>query len=273
MSSTKRIMFIGDVVADPGINLLDTLLPSLIKKHKPDFVIANGENAHEGMGLNRTIVKNFYKLGIHVITGGNHSFAKWKIYPYMKEDKNLLRPFNYPKGAHGYGFGIYEIPGTDLKIGVMNLMGRTYMQPLDDPFSAADYVIDIIKKETNLIFLDFHAEATAEKMAMGWHVDGRVSVQVGTHTHIPTNDARILPDGTGYITDAGMTGAYHSVIGMDKDTALKRFQLQTPHRYKSADGDNRLSGILADVDTETGKCVHIESLLFPEFNTTVQQES
>lgn len=268
MASTVNILFIGDIVAEPGLSLVSTLLPSLIQKHKSDFVIVNGENSHEGMGINESIIRQLYGLGVHVITGGNHSFAKWKIYPYMKTDPKLLRPLNYPKGAHGYGYGIYEIPGKGIKIGVVNLQGRTYMQPLDDPFRTADWVIEKIQEETNLIFVDFHAEATAEKMAFGWYVDGRVSCVAGTHTHIPTNDARILPKGTGYITDVGMTGSFNSVIGMDKDTAIKRFLLQTPHKYSSANGDNRICGLALTVCTETGKCQTIEPIIFPNFKTT-----
>lgn len=268
MSDSIRVLFIADIVGTPGIQILDTLLPSLIQKHKPDFVIANGENSHEGMGINEEIVKHLYKLGIHVITGGNHSFDKWKILPYMKTDKNLLRPLNYPRGVNGYGFGIYEIPGKNLKLGVLNLQGRTFLPAIDDPFRTADWALEKIKEETNLVFVDFHAEATAEKVAMGWHLDGRASVMVGTHTHIPTNDARIMPRGMGYITDAGMTGSFNSVIGMDKDTALRRFMLSTPQKYQSANGDNRICGIVADIDPEKATCIHIEPLIYPSFPTT-----
>lgn len=262
-----KILFIGDVVGEPGLALIDTIFPSLIQKHKPDFVIVNGENSHEGMGINEQIVKKFYRLGVHVITGGNHSFAKWKVFPYMKTDPSLLRPYNYPEGSHGYGYGVFAIPHTQLKIGVMNLQGRTFMLPIDDPFRAADKLIDEIKQETNLIFLDFHAEATAEKMAMAWHVDGRISVMVGTHTHIPTGDMRILPKGTGYITDVGMTGSFDSVIGMEKKAAMKRFMQALPEKYTGADGDNRICGIIAQVDENTGKCTSMQQLIFPSFNT------
>ncbi len=268
-SETVRILFIGDVVADPGVALIETFLSSFKNKYKADFVIVNGENAHEGMGLNEEIVKTIYSNGANVITGGNHSFAKWKIFNYMKSDSNLLRPLNYPRGAHGFGYGIYDIPGKNLKIGVVNMMGRTYMQPLDCPFKTSDWILEKIKAETNIIFIDFHAEATAEKMSFGWYNDGMASVIVGTHTHIPTNDCRILPKGTGYITDVGMTGSYNSVIGMDKDVALKRFTLQTPHRYSPANGDNKMAGVVADIDVETGKCVHIESFIYPNFKTEV----
>ncbi len=265
MSQPLKVLFIGDIVGTPGLSLLETLLPSLINKYEADFVIANAENSHEGMGINEEIIRSLYRLGVHVITGGNHSFAKWKIYPYMKTDPNLLRPLNYPKGAHGFGYGIYDIPNSNSKIGVVNLQGRTYMQPIDDPFRSWDRVLEKVREQTNMIFIDFHAEATAEKMAFGWYVDGNASVLAGTHTHIPTGDARILPKGLGYITDVGMTGPYHSVIGMDKETAIKRFLIQTPHKYKVANGDNRICGLVTKIDPETGFCVHIEPIIYPAF--------
>lgn len=268
MSKPVKVLFIGDIIGSPGLSLLETLLPSLIGKYQPDFVIANGENSHEGMGINEEIIRSLYNMGVHVITGGNHSFAKWKIYPYMKTDQRLLRPLNYPKGAHGYGFGVYDIPNTNWKIGVVNLQGRTYMQPIDDPFRTGDWVLEKIREQTNIIFVDFHAEATAEKMAFAWYIDGKASIVAGTHTHIPTADARILPKGTGYITDVGMTGPYHSVIGMDKETAIKRFLIQTPHKYKMANGDNRICGLFSEIDPENGNCLRIEPVIFPSFETT-----
>ncbi|MCC5925399.1 MAG: TIGR00282 family metallophosphoesterase [Bacteroidetes bacterium] len=268
MADSIRVLFISDIVGTPGIQILDTLLASLLQKHKPNFVVANGENSHEGMGINEEIVKHLYSIGVNVITGGNHSFDKWKILPYMKSDKNLLRPLNYPKGVNGYGYGIYDVPGKNIKIAVLNLQGRTFLPSIDDPFRTADWALDRIKEETSLIFVDFHAEATAEKVAMGWYLDGKASVMVGTHTHIPTNDARIMPRGMGYITDAGMTGSFNSVIGMDKDTALRRFMLSTPQKYQSANGDNRICGVIADIDIEKATCVHIEPLIYPSFPTS-----
>lgn len=265
MPKEAKIFFISDIVGETGLTLLETILPSILDKYKPDFVIANAENSHEGRGLNQDIVKRLYDLGVNVITGGNHSFDKWKIFGYMKSDSNLLRPLNYPKGNAGYGYGIYDLSGFDKKIGVLNIQGRTFMPQIDDPFSTADWSLAKIKEETDLIFVDFHAEATAEKVAMGWHLDGDVSVMVGTHTHIPTNDARILPQGTGYITDAGMTGPFDSVIGMNKKTALNRFKLGTPQRYVIAKKDNRMCAVLASIDTENNKCTSIESIIYPEF--------
>lgn len=267
-----NILFVGDIVGEPGLSLLETILPSLIDKHEADFVIANGENSHEGKGINRSIIQRLYDLGVHVITGGNHSFAKWKVFDYMKEDGNILRPMNYPRGNPGYGFGTYKIPNTDLKIGVMNLQGRTFMQDIDCPFNTADWVIERIQEETDLIFLDFHAEATAEKLALAWHLDGNISVMVGTHTHVPTNDARIFPQGMGYISDVGMTGSFDSVLGMDKNTSMKRFKLGTPHRYRLANGNNHVCALFAKIDPETAKCEHIEPIIYPGFNTSNTEE-
>lgn len=263
-----NILFVGDIVGEPGLSLLETFLPSLIDKHEADFVIANGENSHEGKGINRSIIKRLYDLGVHVITGGNHSFAKWKVFDYMKEDGNVLRPMNYPKGNPGYGFGVYDIPESDQKIGVLNLQGRTFMQPIDDPFTTADWVIERMKEETDLIFVDFHAEATAEKLAMAWHLDGEISVFVGTHTHVPTNDARLFPNGMGYISDVGMTGSFDSVLGMDKNTSMNRFKLGTPHRYRLANGNNHLCALVAKINMESAKCEYIEPIIYPSFNSS-----
>ncbi len=263
-----NILFIGDIVGKPGLDLLETFLPGLIKKYEADFVIANGENSHKGKGTNQKIIKNLYSLGVNVITGGNHSFAKYKVFSYMKTDPHILRPLNYPQGNPGYGYTIAEIAGSNLKIGVLNLQGRTYMPDIDDPFSTADWALKKIKKETELIFLDFHAEATAEKMSMAWHLDGKISAMVGTHTHIPTGDARILPNGTGYITDAGMTGSFNSVLGMDIETSYKRFSLGTPHRYKLAKENNHICAVNIKIDIESTKCDHIESIIYPELTNS-----
>ena len=265
MPNTVSILFIGDIVGDAGLSITKMALPSLIKNHKADFVIANGENSHEGHGINEEIIKTLHSIGVHVITGGDHSFDKWKVFQYMREHKTILRPLNYPKGNAGSGYGIYEIPGTKLKIGVLNIQGRTFMKSIDDPFNAADWAIDKIKEQTNIIFVDMHAEATAEKVSMAWHLDGRASALVGTHTHIPTGDARIFPNGLGYLTDAGMTGSYNSSLGMDKKVAIKRFVTGVHQKYKAASGDNHICGVLTKIDTHSGKCVHIESIIYPTF--------
>lgn len=265
MAQPITVFFIADIVGEPGLSLLETIFPAIRDKYKPDFIIANAENSHEGRGVNEAIVKRLYNLNVDVITGGNHSFDKWKIFPYMKTDHRLLRPLNYPKGNSGYGYGIYEATGRNVKIGVLNLQGRTFMPQIDDPFATADWVIPKIKEETDVIFVDFHAEATAEKLAFAWNVDGQVSTIVGTHTHVPTNDARILPNGTGYLTDAGMTGPFDSVIGMDKKTSIRRFTLGTPQRYKIGKNDNRMCGVVVEIDPDTARTVRIEPVVYPEF--------
>ncbi|MEX0906365.1 MAG: TIGR00282 family metallophosphoesterase [Balneolaceae bacterium] len=270
MADTVKIFFISDIVGETGLSLLETILPSMKDKYQPDFIIANAENSHEGRGVNESIVKRLYSLDVDVITGGNHSFDKWKILPYMKTDSRLLRPLNYPKGNAGYGYGVYDVKENNQKIGVLNLQGRTFMPDIDDPFSTAEWAIPKIKEETDIVFVDFHAEATAEKLAFAWTVDGNVSAVIGTHTHIPTNDARILPKGTGYLTDAGMTGPFDSVIGMDKKTSVRRFTMGTPQRYKIASQDNRMCAVLLEVDTESASCISIEPIIYPEFNTRNQ---
>ncbi|MEX2602156.1 MAG: TIGR00282 family metallophosphoesterase [Balneolaceae bacterium] len=271
MSDTAKpkkihLLFIADIVGEPGLSLLEEALPGIMKQYNADFVIANAENSHEGRGLNREITETLFGLGVNVLTGGNHSFDKWKIFPYMREEHRLLRPLNYPKGNPGNGYGIYGIPETTLQIGVLNLQGRTFMQAIDDPFPAATWALERIQEETNLIFIDFHAEATAEKLALAWEIDGQASIMVGTHTHIPTNDARILPNGTGYITDAGMTGSFNSVIGMDKSAAIRRFTRVMPQKYKLAQGDERICGVYATIETESGRCTHIEPVIHPQFS-------
>ena len=266
MPKYVTILFIGDIVGEEGLGVVRSFLPSLIQKHKADFVIANGENTHEGHGINDAIIKELLSLGIHVITGGDHSFDKWKVFPYMRSNNHILRPLNYPTGNAGFGYGIYSIPSVNVSIGVINIQGRTFMKAIDDPFRSVDRAIDQIQKETSLIFIDFHAEATAEKVSMGWHVDGRASVLIGTHTHIPTNDARILPKGLGYLTDAGMTGSYAGSLGMDVKVAIKRFMTGVHQKYKAATGDTHISAVLAKIYIESGKCMEIRPLIFPEFN-------
>jgi metallophosphoesterase (TIGR00282 family) len=269
MADPVKILFIADIVGDHGLKVLETFMPSLQERYRPDVVIANAENAHEGRGLNDTILKSLFRIGVDVVTGGNHSFDKHLIFPTMRNEHRLLRPFNYPKGNPGFGFGVYDMRDRDLRFCVMNLIGRTFMAPVNDPFEAADYILRQVEGETPFIFVDMHAEATAEKMAMGWHLDGRVSAVIGTHTHIPSGDARILPGGTGYQTDAGMTGAFHSVLGMDIGTAIRRFTLSTPQRYQLGEGDVRICGTLCTLDGDTGSCIEITPVIHPEFQRRI----
>lgn len=265
MASTITLLFIGDIIGVPGMELVTNLLKGLVEKHRIDVVIANGENAADGKGIEEGQVKHLFDLGVHVITGGNHTFDRWDMRKVYTSFRHLLRPLNFPQGTAGVGYTIYEMK-SGVKVGVLNLQGRTYMQPIEDPFRTADWAVGKINEQTKICLVDFHAEATAEKMALGWYLDGRVSVLVGTHTHIPTADARILPRGTGYVTDVGMTGPYDSVLGMKKDLAIKRFVTQTPHKYETASNDVRLCGMIAEIDVESGKCVRFERLIFPAFN-------
>jgi len=270
--STINLLFIGDIVGKPGLDLVQTWLPSLIQKYKADVVIANGENAAGGKGCTEKEGKILFDLGVHVITGGNHTWDKRQSQDYLKIEPRSLRPLNYPRGTYGNGYYIAETKKG--KVAVINLQGRTFMATIDCPFRASDWILNKIKTETKIIFVDFHAEATAEKIAMAYYLDGKVSALVGTHTHTQTSDERIFPNGTGYITDVGMTGPYESIIGMKVVPALNRFLYQTPQKYEAAENDSHLCGMFFKINTESGKTIEIERILFPEFvrnNDTVLQ--
>ncbi len=258
-----NLLFIGDIIGKPGLSLVQTWLPGIIQKYKPDLVIANGENVADGKGCTSKEGEILFDLGVHVITGGNHTWDKHQSQDYLKAEPRSLRPLNYPKGTHGNGYYVAETKKG--KVGVVNLQGRAFMAAIDCPFRAADWVIAKLKTETKVIFIDFHAEATAEKMALAYYLDGKVSAIVGTHTHTQTADERILPNGTGYITDAGMTGPYESVIGMKTAAAINRFLYQTPQKYETAQNDVHLCGMFFKIDTENGKTLELERILFPEF--------
>lgn len=264
-----NLLFIGDIVGKPGMALVQTWLPGLIQKYKADLVIANGENASDGKGCTEKEGKILFDLGIHVITGGNHTWDKHQSQDYLKSESRSLRPLNYPRGTYGNGYYIAETKKG--KAAVVNLQGRTFMADIDCPFRTAEWIIPKLKNETNIIFVDFHAEATAEKIAMINFLDGKVSAVVGTHTHVQTSDERIFPNGTGYITDVGMTGPYDSVIGMKVQAAVNRFIYATPQKYETAENDTHLCGMFFKIDTETGKTTELERILFPEFITKTNQ--
>jgi metallophosphoesterase (TIGR00282 family) len=265
LSKRLNIFFIGDINGKPGVTLAATLLKQYAKKYEIDFCIANGENVNEGKSILEQEAKELFDMGIHVITTGNHVWDRWQVKALLASERNILRPLNYPKENPGNGYVVYDLKEKG-RVGVVNLQGRTYMQPIDDPFKAADWAISKIANETKVIVIDMHAEATAEKMALAWHLEGRVSALIGTHTHIPTADARILPKGTAYITDVGMTGPFDSVIGMKKEIAIKRFQHQIPYKFELAQHDVRFCAVYFQVDTETGKTVKIEQVIFPAFS-------
>lgn len=264
MSSHLNIFFVGDIVGQPGLKLTETVLKQYIQKFEVDLCIVNGENVTEGKGISEEDAKVLFGLGVHVITTGNHLWDRWQSRALLSKEKNILRPLNYPRENAGHGFVVYDLKEKGM-VGVLNLQGRTYMQPIDDPFKAADWALSKMANETKMIFVDMHAEASAEKMALGWHLDGRVSAIVGTHTHVPTSDARILPKGTAFITDVGMTGPYDSVIGMKKEVALRRFITQTPHKFEMASHDVRFCAVFVQLNRESGKAIKIEQVIFPEF--------
>ena len=264
-----NILFIGDIVGKPGLEMVRTWLPSLEKKYKADIMIVNGENANDGKGFTEKEGKVIFELGVDVVTGGNHTWDKHQSQEYLKVEKRSLRPLNYPKGT--YGNGLYIAETKKGKVGVLNLQGRAFMATIDCPFRAADWALSRIRQETKVIFIDFHAEATAEKIALANYIDGKASALVGTHTHIQTADERIFPKGLAYITDSGMTGPYDSVIGMKTDAAINRFIYQTPQKYQTAVNDVHLCGIFVKVDSDTGKALEIERIILPEFDRQVQQ--
>ena len=255
-----KILFLGDIVGKPGRDAALAHLPLLRAEYSPDLVIANAENVAGGWGITPPLAQILLSSGIDVITMGNHTWAKTEGIEVMEDEARVLRPANYPPGTPGRGFGLYKTATGGL-VGVANLNGRTFMEPLENPFRIADDIIAQLSGQTKVLFFDFHAETTSEKVAFGWHCDGRVSVVVGTHTHVPTADEQVLPGGTAYITDAGMCGPQHSVIGMDVETVLAKFVTQMPHRFKVAEGKAMVCGIIADVDEATGKARSIERIL------------
>lgn len=259
-----RILFVGDVMATAGMNALLEHLPNVVIEQSIDVVIVNGENAADGKGIVKAQVDALFSAGVHVITSGNHIWERWQTKHILGEEPRVLRPHNYPRDNAGSGVYIHRMnDGT--KIGVINMQGRVYMQGIDCPFTTMERALPAVRRETPIILVDFHAEATAEKMAMGWYLDGKVSAVVGTHTHIPTADERVLPGGTAYITDVGMTGPYASVVGMKTDIALKRFFLQTPHKFEPAEGDPRLSAVVVTVNRKTGRATAIKRIQRPAF--------
>ena len=254
-----KILFIGDIVGRGGRKAVEELLPRIEKEKGVSFSLANGENAAGGTGITPKIMDQLFSLGIDIITSGNHLWDKKDIIPLIDKEKRLLRPANYPPGVPGFGSTVAET-ANGLKIGVINLCGRVFMSALDCPFRVAEREIKKLKKETLLIIVDIHAEATSEKIAMGWFLDGRVSAVIGTHTHVQTADEGILPHGTAYITDIGMTGSANSVIGVKTDLILRRFLTQLPVRFEPAEEDIQLSGIVLDLDPSTGKANSIERI-------------
>lgn len=258
-----KILFVGDVVGSPGRDMVQEYVPKLKKKYQPNVTIINGENAASGKGITEKIYKQFLEAGAQAITLGNHAWDKKEIFEFIDHAPNMVRPANFPEGTPGSG--LMFVKSNKFEVAVINLQGRTFLPPLDDPFRKVDQLIDEAKKRTNLIFLDFHAEATSEKQAMGWYVDGRVSAVVGTHTHTQTADERILPQGTAYITDVGMTGPYDGILGTDREAVLKRFLSNLPVRFEvTKEGRTQLNAFLVDIDETSGIAKKVQRILINE---------
>lgn len=254
-----KILFIGDIVGKPGRRAVKELLPLLVGSHGVDLVIANCENAASGFGVTREIVEELYDAHIDILTSGNHIWDKKEVLGFIEDYETLLRPANYPGIVPGKGSVLMPTAAGDY-VGVLNLAGRIFMQPIDCPFVTAKKEITRLKARTNVIIIDIHAEATSEKKALGWYLDGEVSAVLGTHTHVQTADDEILPNGTAYISDAGMTGPFDSVIGIRKDTVIEKFLKQIPNRFDVAKGDIRLQGVLLDIDAQSGRAQAIERI-------------
>jgi metallophosphoesterase (TIGR00282 family) len=261
------IIFIGDIVGKPGRELIRKGLRGLIDHHGADFVVANAENSAAGFGVTRDIGETLLESGVDVMTSGNHIWDKREVLEYIPGEPRLLRPANYPAGVPGRGSYVAQT-GDGRSVGVINVMGRVFMLQIDDPFAVVLREIEAMRHRTKFILVDFHAEATSEKVAMGWHLDGKVTAVVGTHTHVQTADERILPNGTAYLTDAGMTGPHDSIIGMEREPSLARFLNAMPSKFEPATGNPRLNGMLVEADDKTGLATRIIRLSYSERELT-----
>jgi metallophosphoesterase (TIGR00282 family) len=253
-----NIVFIGDVIGKPGRKTVAALLPEIKEAHKANFVIANAENCAGGFGINRKSLEDMAKSGVDFFTTGNHVWDRKEGVGLLDALDNIVRPGNYPGDSPGTGVRV--VRRGDVRVAVANVQGRVFMAPLDCPFRWVDACLESIAGQADVVVFDVHGEATSEKIAMGWYVDGRASLVVGTHTHVPTRDARILPEGTGYVTDVGMTGPYDGVIGVKKDAVIARFLNQRPTRFEVADSDLRCDYLVAQIDENTGRAVAVDHL-------------
>ena len=257
-----NVLLIGDVVGKPGRDILTERLPAYIASEKIDFVIANGENAAQGSGITESLFKELIGAGVDVVTLGDHTWRRREALPIIEKDERLLRPINYPPECLGRGMGTYQTR-CGMRVAVVVLMGRIFMEPVDCPFHAIDNALKLLGRDPAIVFVEIHAEATSEKIALGWKLAGRVSCVFGTHTHVQTADERILQGGTAYITDLGMTGPYDSVIGRDKESVLYKFQTAMHAPFTVATGDVRMAGARVRIDALTGKAVEIHRVVLP----------
>jgi 2',3'-cyclic-nucleotide 2'-phosphodiesterase len=255
-----RVLFIGDIVGRPGRAGLANVMPTLRERHAPDLVIANGENVAGGLGITEKTAAELFEIGVDVITTGNHVYRHRDAYEFLDRSDRVIRPANYMAGNPGRGSTV--IPVGDRRVGVVNLSGLVQLQVARSPFPEVDAVLHRLAKETDAVIVDFHAEVTSEKVAMGWHLDGRVAAVLGTHTHVPTADARVLPQGTAFITDVGMTGSRAGVIGVRREQALQAFRTQMPVKFDTADEDIWVNGVVVDV-RDDGLADSIEQILVP----------
>ncbi len=246
-----KCMMIGDIFGRPGRRAMRECLSGLVKEHGVDFVVANAENSAAGFGLTEDIANELFGYGVDVLTGGNHSWDKRQGHDLLDENERVLRPHNYPSSNPGSGVAVVDCDGVS--IAVLNLQGRVFMPLTHCPFVTVDRLLESVQDEVDVILVDFHGEATSEKLAMGWHLDGRVAALVGTHTHVPTADTRVFPKGTAYVTDLGMTGPHHSIIGVKVEQSLHRFiHGRSDSRFEPASGDVRLQGVVIDIDESSG---------------------
>jgi metallophosphoesterase (TIGR00282 family) len=255
-----KILFIGDIVGKVGRVTTKALLPTIVNRYKIDFIIANGENVAGGFGITDKTAADLFNIGIHVITTGNHVWDKKEFVSQISKIDNVLRPLNYPPGVPGYGSVVHTC-SNGAKVAVINISGRVFMSHIDCPFRTAKDEVEKLKTETKIIIIDFHAEATSEKIAFGYFMDGTVSAVIGSHTHVQTADEKILPGGTAYITDVGMTGPSHSVIGVEIDQVIQRFLTNIPTRFEAAKGEGIFSAVVFDIDEKSGKSTAIQRLL------------
>jgi metallophosphoesterase (TIGR00282 family) len=256
-----NILFIGDIVGAPGRRVVEELLPRVVDHYFIDLVVANGENASGGIGITPQVADQLLNGGVDVLTSGNHIWKHKEILPYLEDTDRLLRPANYPPETPGRGLAMVETAAGEAAA-IINLEGRVFMNALECPFRTVDLLLETLAPEVKVILVDMHAEATSEKQAMGWHLDGRVSAVVGTHTHVQTADERVLPGGAGYITDAGMTGPVDSVIGMKREIILERFLTQRPQPFKVATQNMQLQGVVLKIDRQ-GRCREVMRVLLP----------
>jgi hypothetical protein len=262
------ILFLGDIIGKPGRRVVRRFLKET--ELKADLIVANVENTAHGFGVTEANLAELRECGIKVFTGGNHTFDRKEIFGFIDKEPYLLRPANYPEGTAGVGHCVIEL-ASGIKVGFLNLIGRVFMEPLASPYMVADQLLPKLAQETKIIFVDLHAEATAEKVSMGWYLDGRVSAMVGTHTHVQTADERILPNGTAYLTDAGCCGPTDGVIGMDRENVFRRMVQQLPTRLEIASGPARLCGCLVTIDATTGRALEITRVQFKETEAQAEE--